>query len=678
MLLDENVEESSNQFLRGIEDYLSDKEENEITYPTPPESPPAAALMSATIQMPVPALAHEEKFEASHVRKITPWEASFLAGARDKEIGTWEGKPFRRSTLQRFIRSKAAFQAISMKGNLVASERVKSVIKQGLDLSLLHRNELPPPPKWHHELKHHELGKKFKEAEIEHLKSHKPMATWSKIARKDADGAQILDCMWVYVYKFDKHGKLLKCKARLVVRGDQQNGINHGDTYAATLAMRSFRTFMAICAKFGLEMKQYDAVNAFVHADLKETVFMKRPPGYGKEGQILKLNKALYGLRTSPLLWQKAFTKSLKDLGFEAVPHEPCCMTKDGILIFFYVDDIVIAYDRKNERAAQEIMKRLQKQYKITGGDDLQWFLGIRVLRNKEKKLIWLSQASYIDKIVKLADSKPPHETPMSRDELLPHEKQAEPHIVHSYQRKVGSLMYAAVSTRIDVSFAVSRLSRFLTNPSPAHHRAADRVLHYLKKNQHLALQLGGGEGFRVASDASFADNSIDRKSSQAYVMTLFGGVTGWQANKQDTVTTSTTEAELLALSQAAKEGLYVQRLLKELNVNVATAPLRLECDNKQTIGLIEKDIATLKTKLRHVDIHHHWLRQEHQAGRVKVVYMPTKTMIANGLTKALGKGDFEDFLSQIGMRDCSELLGQSTHTEDNVNLENLMEELDF
>ena len=70
-----------------------------------------------------------------------------------------------------------------------------------------------------------------------------------------------------------------------------------------------------------------------------------------------------------------------------------------------------------------------------------------------------------------------------------------------------------------------------------------------------------------VASDASFADNTADRKSSQAYAMKLFNGLIGWRANKQDTVTTSTTEAELLALSQAAKESQYVGRLLKKLTV---------------------------------------------------------------------------------------------------------------
>src|SRR5207249_3492802 len=98
---------------------------------------------------------------------------------------------------------------------------------------------------------------------------------------------------------------------------------------------------------------------------------------------------------------------------------------------------------------------------------------------------------------------------------------------------------------------------------------AADRVLRYLQRTRHLALQLGGADDFEIASDASFADNTLDRKSLQVYVMKLFGGIIAWRANKQSTVTTSTTEAELLALCQCAKEAMYVGRLLTELTVRL-------------------------------------------------------------------------------------------------------------
>ncbi|GKU08650.1 unnamed protein product, partial [Fusarium langsethiae] len=175
---------------------------------------------------------------------------------------------------------------------------------------------------------------------------------------------------------------------------------------------------------------------------------------------------------------------------------------------------------------------------------------------------------------------------PMTQIELRPRIGLATPAEIQRYQRIVGSVLYIAVNTRPDIAFAVSRLARFLTNPGRAHQEAADRVIHYLTHTKHRALAFGGPGGLKVASDASFADNTLDRKSSQAYTIKLFNGLIGWRASKQDTVTTSTTEAELLALAQAARESLYVSRLLKELTVQLDDSIIQIDCDNTQTINL--------------------------------------------------------------------------------------------
>jgi hypothetical protein len=84
---------------------------------------------------------------------------------------------------------------------------------------MLHRHDLPPEPKRHEHLASHPLGILFEQAEKDHLQGHEQMKTWLEISRLDPriNGRRVLDCMWVYVYKFDKHGRLLKCKARLVV-----------------------------------------------------------------------------------------------------------------------------------------------------------------------------------------------------------------------------------------------------------------------------------------------------------------------------------------------------------------------------------------------------------------------------------------------------------------------------
>jgi hypothetical protein len=622
---------TEDQATAGTDDQAKNSDAFARPYPTPVSLPPMALL--TIVNREVSGDPQEECFRLWDAHEpIEVWKAAFVAGRQATPLGTISGKMIDKAKFQRLLKNPRC----------------------------LHRREMPPLPRSHSELTNHPMGTLFEEAEAIHLHSHEEMKSWTEIPRYDtrARGNQILDCMWVYVYKFDKHGRFQKCKARLVVRGDQQVKNIHEETYAATLAGRSFRTLMAIAARFDLELIQYDAVNAFVNARLDKDIFMRMPPGYRKPGTILMLQKALYGLRESPLLWQRDLTATLQELGFKTVPHEPCCMTKGGIIIFFYVDDIVLAYKKERESEIQGIMEKLQKRYKLTGGKPLQWFLGIEIIRDREKRLLWLSQSDYLDKIANLADrTEYRHDIPLRREELLPYNDRASLSSIRRYQRKIGSILYAAVITRPDVAFAASRLARFNANPGPEHHAAADQVLLYLKNTKSLALQFGGDDTFIVASDASFADNTIDRKSSQAYVMRLFGGTIGWRANKQGTVTTSTTEAELLSLAQAAKEAMFISRLIKELGVQLDDERIRIQCDNQQTIQLVNKDIAKLQTKLRHVDIHNHWLRQEAQRKRIKVEYRPTTDMIADGLTKAMSHAQFQKFVKQIGLTDITERL---------------------
>ena len=317
-----------------------------------------------------------------------------------------------------------------------------------------------------------------------------------------------------------------------------------------------------------LELEQMDAFNAFVHCDLDEVVYMRMPPGYEKSGKILRLRKALYGLRRSPLIWQRDLTGSLQHLGFDKIPQEPCVMKKGSIFVFFFVDDIILAYRKEDTAIAKNAISGLQSKYEISYLGEPKWFLGIHILRDRRNKMIWLAQDAYIDKIAhkfipneKLSGKMPI--TPMTMEELLPSDVQATKQSIHLYQQKIGSILFAAISTRPDVAFAVSRLSRHNVNPSQLHHDAADRVLSYLYATRSLAITLGSSsnsdkkEIFICASDASFADNSLDRKSSHGYVMMLFNGPISWKSSKQPTVTTSSTEAELLAISEAAKEAIF-------------------------------------------------------------------------------------------------------------------------
>jgi hypothetical protein len=162
---------------------------------------------------------------------------------------------------------------------------------------------------------------------------------------------------------------------------------------------------------------------------------------------------------------------------------------------------------------------------------------------------------------------------------------------------------------------------------------------------------------FDPYSDAAFANCTRTRRSAQGYLFKLFGGPIDWQSNKQKTVSTSTTEAELLALSNASKEAIWWDRLFKDLGFDPGHE-LEIKCDNKQTIRLLVKDVPILMTKLKHVDILHHWLREQVQAKKIIVSWVPTNQMIADGLTKALPRQKQQNFVNQLGLVDISSLIG--------------------
>jgi len=146
----------------------------------------------------------------------------------------------------------------------------------------------------------------------------------------------------------------------------------------------------------------------------------------------------------------------------------------------------------------------------------------------------------------------------------------------------VGSILYIAVTVRIDVARAAAQLSRFLTNPSPLHHKAANQCILYLYVTRFLAIEYNGDhkEAFVIASDASFADDPATRRLSYGYVMILFGGPISWRSGLQDIVTTSTTEAELLGVERITKKSYAVLRLIKDISLDLGT-PLKVYYDNQ-------------------------------------------------------------------------------------------------
>ncbi len=184
-------------------------------------------------------------------------------------------------------------------------------------------------------------------------------------------------------------------------------------------------------------------------------------------------------------------------------------------------------------------------------------------------------------------------------------------------------------------------------------------------------METGDDEVLQLSSDALFADDPETRKSTQGYLMKLLGGAIMWQSSKQKTVTTSTTEAELLSLSHIARETIALYRLFEHIQFNPEQQP-RILCDNQQTVGLIQKEKPQLTSKLKHVDIHNFWLGQIHRDGKVAVQWVPTTDMPADGFTKPLSAEKHSHFVRQLGLVDIATRIDPEHMSEEDLDDDNI------
>jgi hypothetical protein len=163
----------------------------------------------------------------------------------------------------------------------------------------------------------------------------------------------------------------------------------------------------------------------------------------------------------------------------------------DGILVFFYVDDIILLSRKERAKQATKLKANLMARYEMRDLGPVQWFLGIRVTRDREQCTVYLCQDSYIDKVANryhLTNWKAPTTTPLPTEELVPYELKATLQEIHAYQGKVGSLQFTATVTRPDTAYAASKLAEFLTNPGPQQIAAVGQALTYLYATRYLAI----------------------------------------------------------------------------------------------------------------------------------------------------------------------------------------------
>lgn len=346
-------------------------------------------------------------------------------------------------------------------------------------------------------------------------------------------------------------------------------------------------------------------------------------------------------------------------------------------LLLLFVDDLLITGNASSK--IDEVKAQLSHKYKMKDLGKVTRYVGIDFVDTNNG--MFIHQFAYCQSLLKDFDMQDCKGAAIPLPEGLDVSgatSSPEVEITH-YCQLVGKLIYLT-NTRPDLAYAVGILSRFMSAPQQNHLDAARHVLRYIKSTSDFGLFYPRSTTLSLTgyTDFDHAACKDTRRSIGAYLFQFAGGTVTWSSKRQSTISQSTTEAEYRALSEGAREAVFLKRLLQELNVttdaqvtlncqnqevlsNVSEAEkptlhdsqLTLHCDNQGAINLAKNPIFHARTK--HIELQHHYIRERVLEGEVTLNYIPTAEQPADILTKALPRWKFEKHRDFIGLKSLQE-----------------------
>lgn len=490
----------------------------------------------------------------------------------------------------------------------------------------------------------------WRRAMREELQSFKDNDAW-EVVDKPSDGS-IVQCKWVLNKKLDVNNDV-RYRARLVAKGfTQRYGIDYENTFSPVVKHSTLRMLFALSVQWDMDITHLDVTTAFLNGNLKESIFMSFPEGFVNKsnGKVLKLKRAIYGLKQSSLVWYDKVKECLLNIGFKISKFEPCLFTKFSenvkLIVTVYVDDFLIFSNCTTE--TDKLKSFLSSKFKLKDLGPVRRYLGMRINVNKKCSTITVDQQEYIEQLLSKFEMSNcrPIDTPI---ECKLNIKKAENCAVNiPYQRLIGSLMYLAILTRPDLSYCLSYLSQFNNCYNETHFNYAKRVLKYLQKTKHYCLIYKKNNlemtGF---VDSDWASDSMDRKSYTGFCFVMNGSVISWQSKKQKTVSLSSTEAEYVALSEASREAVYLRNLMYEITGRQYV--IKLKCDNQSALKLATSHQA--HTRSKHIDVRFHYVKDAVKNKLINIEYIPTQEMPADLLTKGLLSSKHYKFMHMLGIK---------------------------
>jgi hypothetical protein len=479
--------------------------------------------------------------------------------------------------------------------------------------------------------------------------------------------------------KFKADGTFDKVKARLVAMGNMQiSNIFTEKTDSPTANLLSIMVLLCLAASLAWHVIVADFAGAYLNAflELGDSIYMALPKKtieiwleitgesrhnvMSRNGRLyVKLNKALYGLKQSAMLWFQTIAAFLRAMGYQQLGSDQCVFyrrdNKDGMLILaLYVDDVLLISNR--EYMMENFLSDMTRQYgdmSVQRGDKIS-FLSMSITIDNNRGTINVDQNVYIKKCI--TEFETAHGTltkstyPVNLDIFV--EDRGDKSLLSDkqsldYLSLVMTLMFAAIRTRPDILLGVTFLATKVKSPTKRDWNDLTRIFGYLKASPEFSLSFQRGQGCRleIYADASFKVHD-DTCGHSGMIIKLFGNLIYFKSGKQKLVTKSSTEAELIALDDAATYSAWLRTFLSEVNLS-PDGPTIIYQDNKSTMVMAENGRGEFK-RTKHIANRFYWVKQFIDGNEVVLIYLPTDDMLADFMTKAIKGKKFWTFLGQI------------------------------
>jgi hypothetical protein len=289
----------------------------------------------------------------------------------------------------------------------------------------------------------------------------------------------------------------------------------------------------------------------------------------------------------------------------------------------------------------------MKQEFEMSMIGELTYFLGMQVKQTSE--WIFISQAKYAKDLVKQfdLDGKSHARTPMSTNVKISADltsKQVDPTL---YRSMIGSLLYLTAS-RPDIAFSVGVCARFQANPKESYLTAVKRIIRYVNATVNYGICFSKETNLVLTgySDADWAGNADDRKSTSGGCFYVGTNVVAWMSRKQDSISLSIAEAKYIASGSCCTQLLWMKKLLCDYGFTQDT--MVIHCDNTSAINISKNPIQHSRTK--HIDIQHHFIRDLVESREVALMFIPTENQLADILTKPLDGSRFESLRKAIGI----------------------------